>query len=76
MDYFELDEEKKEKRNELVHNTLDYPEFLLKKLKILVHLGALIKNITPENYVALIKTPNATKVNKGELDDTVKTEDA
>jgi hypothetical protein len=40
LDYFELDDLKNEVRNKLVTNTHEYPDFLVKKFKILVHFGA------------------------------------
>lgn len=55
LDYFELDEFKREKKNQLVRNTLDYPDFLLKKFKILIHFGALIKKIEPKMFLNLVK---------------------
>ena len=76
LDYFELDENKKEVRNDQVNNTLEsIPDFLVKKMKIMVHLGAKMKGIPPEKFVAMIKSPK-TAHKETELDETMKTEDA
>ena len=62
LDYFELNEQKKETKNLLVNTVEDYPETVpnpatgepesfVKKYKILIHFASKLKGITPEEYV-------------------------
>ena len=62
LDYFELNEQKKETKNMQVNTVEDYPETVpnpvtgqpesfLKKYKILIHFASKLKGISPEEYV-------------------------